>query len=92
ILAAADVASYKRQAAVAAEGLEAAIRSYEANTERITLGVGLPIELIQAIRARTDAQNAYSSSISDYNRAQFRLFHAIGQMPAVALEQSENGN
>lgn len=53
---------------------------------------GMPIELIQAIRARTDAQNAYSSSISDYNRAQFRLFHAIGQMPAVALEQSENGN
>ncbi|MFP6693114.1 MAG: TolC family protein [Pirellulales bacterium] len=92
ILAAADVASYKRQAAVAEEGLEAATRSYEANTERITLGVGLPIELIQAIRARTDAQNAYSSSISDYNRAQFRLFHAIGQMPAVALEQSENGN
>jgi outer membrane protein TolC len=93
ISAAADVASYKRQTTAAREGLEAATRSYEANLNRIAEGIGLPIELIQAIRARTDAQNAYSQSVSDYNRAQYRLFHAMGQMwkqPISTREQIDN--
>ena len=81
VTAAADVGSYRKQIETAQEGLNAATRSYDLNRDRIRGDVGMPLELIQAIRARTDAQNAYSHAVSEYNRAQYRLFHAIGQLP-----------
>jgi outer membrane protein TolC len=87
ISAAADVASYQRQVDAARTGLESANLSFQSNLDRIRNAVGLPIELIQAIRARTDSQNAYSRAISDFNRAQYRLYHAIGQTPVAAFGQ-----
>ena len=79
ITAAADAASYRRQIETARQGVVAAGQSYELNLDRIRDAVGLPLELDQAIRARTDAQNALTSAISNYNRAQYRLLHALGQ-------------
>jgi len=71
---------------VAREGVEAARQSYDLNLVRIRDAVGLPIELVQAINARTDAQNAYAEAISNYNRAQSRLQHAIGRPLMMAAE------
>ena len=52
--------------------------SYRLNLQRISAAEGLPIELLQAIRARSDALDAYNKAVSNYNRAQFRLLHALG--------------
>jgi len=84
VSAAADVASYRQQMQSARQGVEAAHQSYDANVERILDAVGLPIELVQAIRARADAQNAYTQAISDYNRAQYALLRALGEPAAAA--------
>lgn len=89
IFAAADVASYQRQVDAARAGLGSANLSFQSNLDRIRDAVGLPIELIQAIRARTDSQNAYSRAISDFNRAQYRLYHAIGQTAIAAFDDDE---
>lgn len=83
VTAASDVAAYRSQIDAALDGASAARRSYESNLDRIRDAVGLPIELLQAVRARTDAQLAYSEAISDYNRAQYRLLHSLGQPPMI---------
>ncbi|MEK6248155.1 MAG: TolC family protein, partial [Planctomycetales bacterium] len=81
ITAAADVASYRRQVIATRKGAEAAKKSYALNLDRIRDDVGIPLELVQAIRAQTDALNAYTKSVTDYNRSQYRLMHALGQPP-----------
>ena len=35
-------------------------------------GTELPIELLQAIRARLEALNAYAEAVANHNRAQWR--------------------
>ncbi len=81
--AAADVASYRRQTESSRESIQAAAVSYRLNLERIRQGEGLPIELLQAIRAKADAQNAYTTSVASYDRAQFRLLRALGREPGA---------
>ncbi len=84
ITAAADVGSYRRQIDSTGEGVAAADKSYQANLERIREAEGLPIELLQAVRARAASQNAHTVAISNYNRAQFHLLRALGRPPGVA--------
>ncbi len=81
--AAADVAGYGRQIDSTMSSIQAAEESYRLNRQRIQEGEGLPIEMLQAIRARADAQNAYLSTVANYNRAQFRLLWAVGEPPSV---------
>ena len=76
-----DVANYRKQIEIARQATRAANKSYDANVQRIRDAVGLPIEMLQSIRARADAQNAFSRSISDYNRAQYRLMFTLGEPP-----------
>jgi hypothetical protein len=86
LAAAGDVASYRRQINAAERGLVAANRSYELNRERIRDAEGIPLELVQAIQARTDAQNTLTVAICNYNRAQYRLLHTMGQPPVMAMQ------
>ncbi|MCH8924479.1 MAG: TolC family protein, partial [Planctomycetes bacterium] len=79
VTAAADVESLRRQIQTAQRGIAAAKKSYDANLARIREAEGLPIELLQAIRARNEAQDTYSKSLSEFNRAQHRLLRAIGR-------------
>jgi len=79
-----DVASYRTQMGSALDRVNAASESYQLNFQRISEGEGLPIELLQAIRARVSALDAYTSSVANYNRAQYRLLRAVGQPPYVA--------
>jgi outer membrane protein TolC len=82
VTASSDVASYREQFDIALENVAAASEALRLTLGRIRQGEGLPIELQQAIRARTEAQNAYTRAVSDYNRAQARLLRAIGEPPA----------
>jgi hypothetical protein len=77
----AEVQSYRQQIELAVAGLNTADRSYQTNLGRIREGEGIPLELLQAIRARHEAQQGLTQAISNYNRAQFRLLRAIGKAP-----------
>ncbi|MBL8815124.1 MAG: TolC family protein [Planctomyces sp.] len=59
-------------------GVEAAMKSYALNLERIENAQGLPIETLQSIQALANAQRAYLNAVVDYNIAQFELSRAIG--------------
>ncbi len=86
VASAGDSASYRRQINAAEEGLNAANQSYALNVERIRDAEGIPLELVQAIQARTSSQNRLTEAICNYNRSQYRLLHAIGQPSAIVLE------
>lgn len=86
LAAASDVASFREQIEISLAGTESASDSYRRSFQKIREGEGLPLELLQAIRARTEAQDAYTSAVSHYNRAQARLLRALGQPPGVLAE------
>ncbi len=77
------MAGYGSQIDSTMSSIQAAEESYRLNRQRIQEGEGLPIEMLQAIRARADAQNAYLSTVANYNRAQFRLLWAVGEPPSL---------
>ena len=74
-----DVTSYRNQMEIALDRVAAAGKSYDLNRERISEGEGIPIELVQAIRARVEALNAYTQTVANYNRSQYRLLQSIGR-------------
>ena len=76
-----DVASYSTQMETALRRVTAAGESYHLNLQRITEGEGLPIELLQAIRARVSALDAHAKSVANYNRTQYRLLRTLGRSP-----------
>ena len=49
---------------------------------------GRPIELLQAVQALSRARLDYLQVVADYNRAQFRLYAALGNPPPAALEHA----
>lgn len=59
-------------------GVIAALESYEQNIARIEGGAGLPIEALQALQALQRARTDYLQAVTEFNRAQFRLFAALG--------------
>jgi len=77
-----------RQVNEAGEALPEAFSSLRLNLANIRRGAGLPgatrpIEVLQPIQALADARTAYLESVLAYNRAQFRLYHALGRPPVV---------
>ncbi|MFQ5714104.1 MAG: TolC family protein [Candidatus Scalinduaceae bacterium] len=55
--------------------------SLKLNEARLKLGVGLPLEVLQAEKALIQSRKDYVSSIIDYNKAQYKLFVSIGNKP-----------
>jgi outer membrane protein TolC len=90
---AADVAAaYKTRIAAArrmtqtAPEVKKALESLRLNMLNIRRGAGLPgatrpIEVLQPIQALAQARADYLTAVLDYNRAQFRLYRAIGWPP-----------
>ena len=68
----------QQQIDVAKDGLVAAVKSLQHNWARITEGEGLPIEVLQSIRALDQAQREYLRTVSSYNRAQLELQWVLG--------------
>jgi outer membrane protein TolC len=70
----------------AGEATGPAFRSLRLNFDRIRLGEGRPLEVLDSIRGLSDALEAYGQALTDYERAQFRLLIALGLPPARWLE------
>ncbi len=77
----ADAESFQTQIDIAVAGAESAAASYRRNLQRIREGEGSPLELLHAIRARGETQDAHTHAVVQFNRAQARLLRAIGQIP-----------
>ncbi len=88
------VASYKARLAAseamddARESVAEAVQSLELNVTNIRGGGGLPnatrpIEVLQPIQALAQARADYLLAVIAYNRAQFRLYRAIGRPPCL---------
>ena len=82
---------------VAERGLRSAVLSVDKNLVALgqTKGAGAltvtlvrPLEVVAAIQALSQAYADYYGAVADANRAQFRLYRALGQ-PAQYLIQSE---
>ena len=83
----------------AESGLRDAIESVNANFEglgqtkrvgNLILLVIRPQEAVAAVQALARAYSRYSGAVADYNRAQFRLYHALGQ-PAQLVSTELGG-
>jgi outer membrane protein TolC len=73
----------------AGRALPEALDSLRLNLINIRRGAGLPgstrpIEVLQPIQALAQARGDYLDAVLAYNRAQFRLFRALGQPPMIA--------
>jgi outer membrane protein TolC len=88
------VAAYKsrlaasRWMAQAAPAVTKALESWRLNLLNIRRGAGLPaatrpIEVLQPIQALAQARSDYVNAVLAHNRAQFRLYRAIGQRPLM---------
>lgn len=70
--------SASQQMQITEGAISSAEDSYRRNLERIRDGQGLPIEVLQAIKALQTTQLAYTQAVSDYNLAQLELQWAMG--------------
>ena len=85
-----------RRVQVTEKGLRVALQSADKNLIALsqTKGVGAqmvtlvrPQEVVASIQALSQAYTGYYGAVADANRAQFRLYRALGQ-PAQYLERS----
>jgi outer membrane protein TolC len=82
----------RRQFSPAQQAVADARESYRLNEERIRRivpGQGArPIELLQAIQALARARQDYVQVVAEYNRAQLRLYTAMGNPPLCVLSSA----
>ena len=83
VTAARNAASYQRQTDTASKQIEASGESYRLNLDRVVESQGLPIELLQAIRAHVASLDAYTRVVADYSRGQYRLYWSLGRSPTA---------
>jgi outer membrane protein TolC len=73
----------------AGKSVPEAVSSLDLNLTNIRRGAGLPgatrpIEVLQPIQALAQARADYLDAVLAYNRAQFRLYHAMGRPPSIS--------
>jgi len=90
VTAQAMVSSSGKQVDIARKAVESAIESLGLNENRIRGGNGLPIELLQSIQALDRARLNYLQAVTSFNKAQFRLYVAVGTSPLAAADSSEH--
>src|SRR5262249_5270775 len=94
----AQVRSALNRATAAEEGLKDALESVRMNLEglrqtkqsgrQLTLVIR-PQEAVASVQALSQAYADYYGAINDYDRAQFRLYRALGQPQQELLEQKK---
>ena len=80
-----------RQLEEAGRALPEAQASLALNLKNIHRGAGLPgatrpIEVLQPVQALAQARADYLDAVLAYNRAQFRLYRALGRPPMLAVD------
>jgi outer membrane protein TolC len=74
----AQVIHRRQRIDITRQAIQSAQNSYERNLSRIRDGQGLPIEVLQSVRALEEARRAYLKAVVEYNQAQFQLQWALG--------------
>src|SRR5262249_31756614 len=72
------------------EGLGQTNRASGAAGGRVIIRVIRPQEVVAAIQALAQSYNDYYGAVADYNRAQFRLYRALGQPAQLLAGQGED--
>jgi outer membrane protein TolC len=73
------------QLKIAEQAIETSKRGFEADLRRTKGLAGLPLEVLDNLRLLGLSRLSYLQAITDYNRAQFELYVALGQPPADVL-------
>ncbi len=73
-----QVAHCAERILITQRAIQSAEDSYTRDLSRIRDGQGLPLEVLQSLRALEDARRAYLTAVIEYNQAQFRLQWALG--------------
>jgi len=73
-----QVTHRRERMAVTQNSIQSAQDSYDRNLSRIREGQGLPIEVLQSVKALEASRRAYLESVIAYNEAQFQLQWALG--------------
>src|SRR5262249_44391597 len=60
-------------------------QSLRLNFERVRAAEGRPLEVLDSIRSLSDLLHAYGQSVTDYERARFRLLISMGIPPDELL-------
>lgn len=79
-----SVASRHEQLDISRQSVTSAIESLDKNVQRIREGAGLPIEVLQSLQALDRARLEYLQTLTSFNKSQFRLFTATGNIPLDA--------
>jgi outer membrane protein TolC len=73
------------QIGTAERAIQSGQNAFQEDLNRTRNAVGLPIEVLDSLRLLARSRYTYLDAISDYNRAQFELYVALGQPPAEFL-------
>src|SRR5262249_39914026 len=78
------------------DAVESADKNVQGLSQTRTIGNTLitivrPQEVVASFQALTQASTDYYGAVADYDRAQFRLYHALGH-PAHEIEQLDSHN
>ena len=87
----AQVTHRRRRMAVTEASVQSAVDSYERNLSRIREGQGLPIEVLQSVKALQAARQACLDAVVAYNKAQFQLQWALGWHVSAPAEMQQAG-
>lgn len=74
----AQVVHRSQRISITEKAIQSAENSYEQNLNRIRNGEGIPLEVLQSVRALEEARRAYLNALVDYNAAQIHLQWALG--------------
>ncbi|MEO2017038.1 MAG: TolC family protein [Fuerstiella sp.] len=73
-----QVTHRRQRMAITQSSIRSAQDSYDRNLSRIREGEGLPIEVLQSVKALEASRGAYLDSVIAFNEAQFQLQWALG--------------
>ncbi|WP_422926302.1 TolC family protein [Singulisphaera sp. PoT] len=80
----AEVAAAKRRIEVTTKQLASAEEGFREDVDRIRNTVGRPIEVVNSLQLLNRARVDRIRAITDYNKAEFRLFVALGSPPPLS--------
>ena len=80
----AEVAAARQQVDITTRQLASAEVGFREDLERIRNTVGRPIEVVNSLQLLNQARVDRIRAVTDYNKAEFRLFVALGSPPPLA--------
>ncbi len=79
----AEVDAARRQVEITARQLRSAEAGFREDLERIRNTVGRPLEVVNSLQLLNQARAARIHAVTDYNKAEMRLFVALGSPPPL---------